>query len=220
MRRLLLLLLVILSGACNSAPTTPERHGIPQIVVACDSPTTVSLTSCRATVYCSLYSCEPTIPHDVTTAAEWTSDAPGIVRIASPGLLEAVSPGNTVVRAKWTYAGGPTSSFVSVAVFVGTAPLQTYEYEGNVYDGGGPPRTPLNGALVEIVTGLVAGRQTVSGNPPDFLPGATILPPVPGHYGFFGVPQGTYRLRVSKSGFLTQELETKQMADVTLLPQR
>lgn len=113
-----------------------------------------------------------------------------------------------------------TTYFIPIAVFAGTAPLETYEYEGTVYDGGGASRTPLNGASVEILTGLVAGRQTISGSQPDFFPGATVPPAVPGHYAFFGVPSGTYRLRVSKPGFVTQEVDTKQIVDVVLVRQQ
>lgn len=115
---------------------------------------------------------------------------------------------------KWE---GHSNYFIAIGVFSGTAPLHTYEYEGTVWDGAAPPRTPLDGALVEILNGLPAGRTTVSGAMPDMYPGATLVR-APGHYAFFGIPSGTYRLRVSKPGYATQEVDTKQFGDVTLVP--
>ncbi len=86
-----------------------------------------------------------------------------------------------------------------------------------MFDGGGPPRTPLDAARIEILNGLPAGRMTFSGAMPELLAGA-IAPASPGHYAFFGIPEGTYRLRVSKDGYATQEIETRQFANVTLVP--
>jgi hypothetical protein len=161
-------------------------------------------------------------PSDVTQAADWTVDDPAVSTVVGPGIVTSAGVGNTVLRVAWkvTSVSFTTTYFIPIAVFMGTAPLETYEDEGTIYDGGGPPRTPLNGALVEILTGLVAGRQTISGNRPDFFPGATVPPPVAGHYAFFGIPSGTYRLRVSKAGFVTQEVDTKQQVDVVLVPQQ
>lgn len=42
-----------------------------------------------------------------------------------------------------------------------------------------------------------------------FFPGATVVSS-PGHYALFGIPGGTYRLRVSKNGYVTQEIETRK----------
>lgn len=156
----------------------------------------------------------------MTQAASWTTDDPAVAIVVAPGIVTSVGVGNTVLRVAWKAVGFTTTDFIPIAVFSGTAPLETYEYEGNIYDGGGPPRTPLNGASVEILTGLVAGRRTISGTQPDFFPGATIFPPSAGHYAFFGVPSGTYRLRVSMPGFVTQEVDTRQFLDVVLVTQQ
>jgi hypothetical protein len=178
-----------------------------------------SATVCHAPIDCELYPCEAGTPTDVTQLADWSTDDVSVARIAGPGQVLSVGTGNTVLRVAWkvSNASFTTTYFISIGVFAGTAPLPTYEYEGMIYDGGGPPRTPLNGALVEILDGLVAGRTTVSGRVPDYFPGATLPPPVAGHFAFFGVPSGTYRLRVSSPGFVTQELETQQFTNVILM---
>jgi hypothetical protein len=98
----------------------------------------------------------------------------------------------------------------SVAVFAGTAPIVTRVLAGSVLDGSDPARPPLNGATVEILNGLVAGRTAVSGVAPAFVPG--FWPPVSsypaGEFDIFGVPSGIYRLRVSKPGYIPQERDT------------
>jgi hypothetical protein len=205
--------------ACGSTPTEPERHGIPQVTIACTVASDTA-TVCRAPIGCALYPCASGTPSDVTQTADWKADDPSVATVVGPGIVLSVGVGNTVLRVAWKDTSFTTTYFIPIAVFNGTAPLPTYEYEGTIYDGGGPPRTPLNGASVEILAGLVAGRQTISGNQPDFFPGATIPPPIAGHYAFFGIPSGTYRLRVSKPGFVTQEVDTKQLVDVVLISQQ
>lgn len=215
----LLVGLILPAVACGSSPTEPDRHGIPQATIGCTVASDTT-TVCRAPISCSLYPCASGTPLDVTQAADWKTDDPTVATIVAPGIITSVGIGNTVLRVAYTDAHFSTTYFIPIAVFTGTAPLETYEYEGLIYDGGGPPRTPLNGALVEILTGLVTGRQTISGNQPDFFPGATVPPPIAGHYAFFGIPNGTYRLRVSKPGFVTQEVDTRQQLDVVLVPQQ
>ena len=185
----------------------PERHGIPQLVIVCDAPTTGRVTTCRATVGCSLYPCARDIPDDVTMMAEWTSDAPAVMRLASPGVLEAVTQGDTVVRAKWTYGGGATSYFRSVSVFAGTPPLPTFEIGGVTYDGSVSPRVPLDGVVIEVLNGVAAGRHATSGVEPPLLPGfnPSFGGVRPGVYRILGVPNGTFRLRASKAGYVPQE---------------
>ncbi len=190
----------------------PERHGIPQVTIVC-APGSATLMLCRAPVSCSLYPCADGTPTDVTETATWSVDEASFASMASPGVVKAVAVGHTILRVKWTF----TDYFIPIAVFPGTPPLPTYEYEGMVYDGGAASRTPLNGARVEILSGLAAGRTTLTGAMPDFYPGATVVT-FPGHYAFFGIPSGTYRLRVSKEGFQPQEIDTRQLTDVTLVP--
>jgi hypothetical protein len=213
--------LTLLAVGCGSStPTAPERHGVPQVYLACTAVSSAA-TSCRALIGCDFYPCVPGTPSDVTQVADWRTDDPIVATISAPGIVTSAGIGHTVLRVAWKETDFFTTTyFIPIAVFTGTAPLETYEYEGTIYDGGGAPRTPLNGASVEIVSGLVAGRQTTSGSQPDFFPGATLPPARPGYYAFFGVPSGTYRLRVSKPGFVTQEVDTKQFADVVLVPQQ
>ena len=206
--------------ACGSrTPTEPESYGVPQVSFGC---TVTSETVCTAQITCDLDPCRPGTPSDVTQVAQWSTDDPSVAVVASPGVIRSVGVGNTVLRVAWNAAplNFTTTFFRPIAVFTSTPPLPTYEYEGNIYDGGGPPSTPLSGALVEILTGLVAGRQTISGNQPDFVPGATLPPPVAGHYAFFGIPNGTYQLRVSKAGFVTQVVNTQQYVNVVLAQQQ
>lgn len=205
--------------ACGRTPTAPERHGIPQVYLVCTVASDTA-TVCRAPIGCALYPCASGTPSDVTQVADWKTDDPTVATVVGPGVVTSVGIGNTVLRVAWKDTSFTTTYFIPIAVFSGTAPLETYEYEGTIYDGGSPPRTPLNGALVEILTGLVAGKQTISGKQPDFVPGATIPLPIAGHYAFFGVPSGICRLRVSKPGFVTQEVDTKQIVDVVLVPQQ
>jgi hypothetical protein len=205
--------LSLLCLQCGGSPTSPERHGIPQVTIVCVVQSN-SLTQCHAPVGCSWYPCAAGTPDDITQVATWSVDDPAVARIVGPGLLQSVAPGHTLLRVS---SSAYSSYFRPIAVFAGTAPLPTYEYEGSVFDGGSPPRTPLNGALIEILNGLPAGRTTISGELPEFFPGATVVS-APGHYAFFGIPEGTYRVRVSKDGYATQEIETRQFANTTLSP--
>ena len=207
--------LLISAGGCERTPTSPERYGLPFAYIICDGPSGTITTACRAPVSCSMYRCPAGTPTDVTAVAVWTVDNTAVARVVAPGVVESVRDGHTVLRASWTHS----SYFVPIGVFPGTGPLQTYEYAGMVFDGAAAPRTPLDGVTVEIISGLAAGRTTVSGAMPDLLPGSTAFPGS-GRYIFFGIPSGTYRLRLSKPGYVTQEVETRQFADVTLTPER
>ena len=97
-----------------------------------------------------------------------------------------------------------------MSVFVGTPPLPTYEIAGGVYLKGqvsapGSPAVAINGAVVQILDGLVAGRTAISGVPPALLPGYVGPFGGPGYYRLLGVPPGRYRLRITKDGYITQE---------------
>ena len=139
----------------------------------------------------------------VTSAAVWTVGDPTVARVAAPGVLQAVGRGDTVVRASWQ---GIESEGRPVAVFPGTAPLPTNEIFGTVLQRG---RTPadgaINGVVVEILDGLVAGRSTISGVPPPLLPGYFGPFGGAGYYRLLGVPPGSFRVRFSKQGFTSQE---------------
>ncbi len=192
---------------CGAEPTSPDRHGFPVVTLICVAGT-ASSTLCRASVSCSLYPCMPGTPEDVTAVATWTSDDQTIVKIAAPGRLDSVGVGDTVVRATWS-AAGVGGGWRAVSVFPGTAPLPTFEISGTIYDGSVSPRAPLNGATVEIVSGIAGGKRVVSGVEPPMPPGFTpIFGGVPaGMYRILAVPDGIARLRVTKDGFIPQERE-------------
>ena len=190
-------------AACGS-PTAPDQRTGPITVTISCTPKDARTTTCSASVSCGLYGCLPNTPADATSTSTWTSENPSIVRVVSAGIVEAVAPGDTVIRTSHPLAGDGSRS---ISVFPGTAPLATSVLAGSVVDGSDPARPPLNGATVQILTGLVAGKTAVSGVPPPFLPG--FWEPSPnfpaGSFDIFGVPQDTYRLRVAKAGYGTQE---------------
>jgi hypothetical protein len=140
------------------------------------------------------------MPREVTDIATWTSDDPAVVRAAGAGRFEAVAPGNTVVHARWDYNAERT-----VAVFAGTIPLLTSEIVGTVYDGPVPSTSAIDGALLEVLSGAIAGRRAVSGTTPALLPGFFGGTAAPGSYRILGVPPGVFRIRVSKDGYVPQE---------------
>jgi hypothetical protein len=133
--------------------------------------------------------------------------------------VEAVAAGDPVIRASHPLAGDGSQS---ISVFPGTAPLPTYVLSGSVLDGSDPARPPLNGATMQILTGLVAGKTAVSGVAPPFMTG--FWQPSPnfpaGSLEIFGVPQGSYRLRVFRTGYLTQERDTTALTGNTFVLQR
>jgi hypothetical protein len=200
---LALLAVGALASGCGSSPAAPDRTGPVTVIITCTS-SAARVSTCIASVSCGLYGCRPGTPVDATSTSNWTSDDPSIVRIVSAGLLEAAAPGNTVVRATHQLAGQGTQS---ISVFPGTAPLPTFVLAGTVFDGSDPSRLPLNGATIQVLSGLVGGRTATSGTEAQFMPG--FWPPggrfPAGAYEIFGVPSGNYRLRVSKTGYVPQE---------------
>lgn len=142
------------------------------------------------------------MPREVTDIATWTADDPTVVRSVGAGRFEAVAPGDTVLHARWDY-----NAERPVAVFPGTTPLLTSEILGSVYDGPVPSTSAIDGALLAVVSGAIAGRRAVSGTLPAKLPGFSVGPatPAPGSYRILGVPPGVFRIRVSKDGYVPQE---------------
>lgn len=122
--------------ACG-APTAPDRRqSDPEVYVVCGG-LTDSQMICRAPISCT-YSCPAGTPSDVTKLADWTIDNTAIARVVSPGVITSVRVGHTVLRVAWKYSEfSTTRTFIPVGVLPGTAPLQTYEYEGSIFDGGG-----------------------------------------------------------------------------------
>ena len=200
---LLPLAVALLTAGCGASPTAPERHGPITVVIQCE-PTDAQTSRCAATVDCGLYGCYPGTPHDITATAAWKVDDPAVARVNAPGQLERVAPGDTVVRASQAGVG---ENYSPISVFAGTAPLQTFIVSGTVTDGSNAAHPPLSGATVEILDGLVAGRRAASGIAPPYMPGYWAPTGFfgSGDYEFFGIPKGTYTLRASKPGYLSQE---------------
>jgi hypothetical protein len=139
---------------------------------------------------------------DVTASADWTSGDPAIVRSDGLGVFTAVGIGDTFVLANY---GGPIT-MKPVTVFPNTPPLPTSDISGSVFQAGSTSgSSPIDGAAIQILDGLVAGRTATSGVPPPLLPG--YLGPVGGRgfYRLLGVPAGTYHLQVTKSGYVSQQ---------------
>ena len=112
--------------------------------------------------------------------------------------------GNTFIRATWN---GIESEMQPVSVFPGMPPRRTREIFGAVDPRGSLPRIYLNGAVIEILDGVVAGRSAVSGVPPPLLPGYLGPFGSDGYYRLLGVPPGTYHLRMTRAGDASQERE-------------
>jgi hypothetical protein len=123
--------------------------------------------------------------------------------VTGPGVIVAAGPGNTVVRAT---SAGVSEGFQYVAVFTGTAPLPTFRLQGIVYEGPTSNDGKIDGAIVEVIEGLIAGRTATSGAPPAVVPGFPAPgPAAPGLFIINGMPPGTVRLRVKKDGFVPVE---------------
>jgi len=199
-------LCAVLVAACGGGtPAGPTRYGPPSLVVSCYPVGTTSLT-CKAGVTCYLYPCAPGTPSDVTYEAVWESADTSILRVVAAGYFDAVGLGDTVVNARWQYdqraEGGRT-----VSVFPGLPPQPTAEIFGSVYEAGKTAAVaPIDGALIEVIEGLLVGRTATSGVPPPLPPG---YGPAGGrgYYRLLAVPAGTYRLRVTKEGYVAQERE-------------
>ena len=188
---------------CGDSPTQPQRFGTPTLFVRCDTLTPVALI-CRADVECLGGPCTRTTPTDLTSVATWTADHPGIVDIRSPGRIEPVGVGHTVVRA----TSGRLAGEQTIAVFPGVQPQPTYEISGMVtFVGASPIATrALDGAVIEVLNGPLAGKSATSGSAPVLLPGYSGSVG-PGYYRILGVPPGAFRIRITKDGYLPQDRE-------------
>lgn len=96
----------------------------------------------------------------VTSQAQWSSNAPNVVRVVAAGTLQAVGPGDAEITATFN-SRGLTATF---RVFSEGPPwLVTrgpgVEYHIHVTDQQG---APLEGVLVEMIAGTEAGRSATS----------------------------------------------------------
>jgi hypothetical protein len=192
--------------ACGS-PTAPDtRVGYIALRIVCDGSGAAPL-GCTAETFCSgLYRCpDPAADgRDVTRAAIWSSADDTIVRLVGPGLFDRVGTGNTVIYA--STSGVSARAAQTVGVFDRTAPLPTNEIFGSVWESGKTPATgAINGAIVEVRNGQIAGQRAVSGVPPLLLPGFFGPFGGLGYFRILGVPTGTYTLRTTVTGYVAQE---------------
>jgi hypothetical protein len=159
----------------------------------------------------------------VTATSTWTVADASVARVAAPGVFQAVGTGNTFIRATWN---GIESEMQPVSVFPGLPPRRTREIFGSVYVNGQLPRVYINGAVVEILDGVVAGRSVVSGVPPPLLPGYLGPFGTDGYYRLLGVPPGIYHVRITRAGYASQEREVvvgqigSPLTDFALEPSR
>ena len=191
---------VVFAG-CTEAPTQPPRFGAPIHHVRCEPPSATALI-CRAIIACLGGPCPPRTAEDVTASVIWSTEHPDIARISKPGQIEAVAPGHTVITA--TNDGYIARQ--SVTVFPGTQPMPTAEISGSItFAGTGSSSTrAIDGALVEVLNGPIAGYKATSGVAPQLLPGFS-GGTGPGYYRILGVPAGTFTIRVTKDGYMPEE---------------
>lgn len=151
-----------LSAGCGS-PTEPDRVD-PRVPPAVGMPTFLTMDPCEylaTTANCpvvarwgELYSTS----RAVTGVAQWVSSAPGVVRVAYPGILERVAPGDAEVRVSFN---GKTESIVFRVVADGP-PWRVFsgtEYHIRVVDRNAQH---LEGVLVEVTAGMMAGHSAIS----------------------------------------------------------
>jgi len=210
LRHVKLLVGAVVVFSCHSAcsSTSPSctdqfgrgQTGLTEVVVHCSASS--SNLQCQAVQRSTgFYDYCPT-QQDVTTSANWTSGDPTIVRSTGPGTFTAVGTGDTFVQAIY----GGQSPMRPVSVFPNMPPLPTYDISGSVFQAGSTSgSSPIDGAVVQILDGLVAGRIATSSVPPPLLPGYSGPVGGRGFYRLLGVPPGTYHLQVTKSGYVSQQ---------------
>jgi hypothetical protein len=206
----LVLLTLPLIAACGASPTAPctdqygrGETGLNELKVSCA--TVGSQLQCQSIadiaglyVYCPMQ-------QDVTQAASWTIADSTIGRVTAPGVFQALAPGHSVIHATWNGLDSMNFGSIPIAVFPGTAPMPTGEISGTVSEAGQSLLVPIGGAVVQVLDGLVAGQTATSGVPPPILPG--YFGPIAGasYYRILGVPPGTYHVRITKDGYISQD---------------
>jgi hypothetical protein len=114
---------------------------------------------------------------DVTSRAQWTSNAPDILNVSPSGLATGREIGESTVSARLDGR--------SAAAVVYVLPAGTFRLNGRTHEFG----TTLPGTSIEVLEGIGAGTKTVSGQD--------------GSYRIFGV-SGPIRLQVKKDGYVNR----------------
>ncbi len=114
----------------------------------------------------------------VTTVATWQSSVAAVATVSSSGLVTGVAAGDTEIRA--TYQG--ILGFLRITL----TPLPTFTLSGIVQ---GSNLSPVSAATVRVVDGPDAGRSTTTDNN--------------GRWILIGLRVGTFRIEISRTGFVT-----------------
>lgn len=149
----------LLSLACDS-PTRPD----PRIPAPVGTPTSMMFLPCQYDEQVARCRVEAkwgylySSTRIVTAEARWSSDAPHLVRVAAPGVLQAVGPGDADLTVSFDGAE-LTARF---RVFADGPPWYVSRgsaYHIRVVDENG---VDLEGVFVEIIMGGNAGMEAVS----------------------------------------------------------
>lgn len=150
---------IVLALGCSS-PTEPDDPRAPPPI---GIPATLEIGHCE---YLSSQANCPLLAswgdlyrshRNVAVRAEWVSTAPTVVRISRRGILERVAPGEAEVRAHFN--GKTTSQRFRVLAEGPPWKIQPFTTRVNVRDLNG---RPLEGVLVEITAGPMAGGSSVT----------------------------------------------------------
>lgn len=205
--------MLMAAGAGCSSPTAPDaRQGVLKLTVSCGGDGTVPL-ECRAVTSCAANCSGPLVngPVDVSGQVQWLVQGTAVRHVGS-GRFASVEQGDATISASLPAGYPGDAPPVPVGVFGTRHAVPTTTIAGRV--GAGTVRdTPfgpqpvwermLNGARVEIVDGLVAGRSYVTGERPIAPPGILFFFPRfgEGEFQFFGIPApATYVLEIRAAG--------------------
>ncbi len=94
----------------------------------------------------------------VTGVAQWVSAAPGVVRIAFPGVVQRVGPGDAEVRVSFN---DKTESFL-FRVLADGPPWRAYPNTEFILPVVDPSGARLEGVEVEVTAGPMAGQRATS----------------------------------------------------------
>ncbi len=161
LRAVCVLAIALSMTACES-PTQAD----PRIPPAVGTPARLMIQPCEygtATAQCPLEAIWGDLYRSsrmVTTEAQWTSSAPGVVRVGAPGTLQAVGPGDADVTMRYN----DRELVATFRVFESGPPWYvlkgtSVEYHVQVRD---DRDQRLEGVLVEIMAGGNAGQSAVS----------------------------------------------------------